>query len=181
MSFATLALVIGIAAAAPQPQPFSPSANPVADAARARLGRELKNLIAAAELLPADKYTYQPTPAQMTFGDLIAHVVQTNFLLCAAASGTPAPMSAPELKKIAGADGKDSLVAALKKSSEFCSEGFAKIQDSSLAEEAVFFGQRTGTSRGNALVTMVVDWADHYSTAASYLRLNGLLPPSAKK
>ena len=34
-------------------------------------------------------------------------------------------------------------------------------------------------SRATALITIVVDWADHYSTAASYLRLNGLLPPTA--
>ena len=44
--------------------------------ARARIAREPKHLIAAAELLPADKHTYRPTPAQMTFGDLIAHIVQ---------------------------------------------------------------------------------------------------------
>jgi hypothetical protein len=25
------------------------------------------------------------------------------------------------------------------------------------------------------------DWADHYSAAAIYLRLNGVLPPTAKK
>ena len=43
------------------------------------------------------------------------------------------------------------------------------------------FGKPAGMSRAGALVTIVVDWADHYSTAASYLRLNGLLPPSAKK
>jgi hypothetical protein len=30
------------------------------------------------------------------------------------------------------------------------------------------------------MVEIAADWADHYSTAASYLRLNGLLPPSAK-
>ncbi|MGH9373463.1 MAG: DinB family protein [Vicinamibacterales bacterium] len=182
MISATLAVVLMLAAAAAprQQQPFTPAANPVTDAARARLARESKNLIAAADLLPADKYTYQPTPAQMTFGDLIAHIVQTNVALCSATSGTPAPMSPPELKKIAGADGKKSLVAAMKKSFDYCTEGFAKLQDSVLAEEAVFFGQRTGMSRANALITIVVDWADHYSTAASYLRLNGLLPPTAQ-
>jgi DinB superfamily len=183
MISATFPLVLMLAAAAAprqQQQPFTPSANPVTDAARARLARESRNLIAAAELLPADKYTYQPTPAQMTFGDLIAHIVQTNVALCSAASGAPAPMSPPELKKIAGADGKDSLVAAMKKSFDYCSEGFAKLQDSVLAEEAAVFGQRTGMSRATALITIAVDWADHYSTAASYLRLNGLLPPTAQ-
>ena len=38
---------------------------------------------------------------------------------------------------------------------------------------------KRGMSRGAALVTLLVDWADHYSTAAAYLRANDLLPPSA--
>ena len=176
----TLAIVLTLGAVAAPQQPFTPSANPVTDAARMRLARDSKNLNAAAELLPEDKYTFRPTPAQMTFGDLIAHIVQTNLALCSAASATPSPMSPPELKKISGADGKDSLVAAMKKSFDYCTEGFAKLQDSVLAEEAVFFGQKTGMSRANAVLTIVVDWADHYSTAASYLRLNGLLPPTAQ-
>ena len=181
MISAAIALALMLAAeAAPLQQPtFTPSSSPVSDAARARMAREPKHLVAAAELLPADKYTYRPTPAQMTFGDLIAHIVQTNIFLCAAASGTPAPMSPQEVKKIAGTDSKDALVAAMKKSFDFCTEGFAKLQDAALAEEASLFGQKTGMSRGAALVTILVDWADHYSTAASYLRLNGVLPPSA--
>jgi hypothetical protein len=181
MISATIALALMLAAeAAPMQQPtFTPSANPVVDAARARLAREPKHLIAAAELMPADKYSYRPTPAQMTFGDLIAHIVHTNMFLCAAMSGTPAPMSPAEIKKIAGADGKDALVAAMKQSFDYCTEGLAKLQDSALAEEASVVGQKTGMSRGAALVTILVDWADHYSTAASYLRLNDMLPPSA--
>jgi hypothetical protein len=177
---ATLAVVLILASgAAPQQPTFAPSGNPVSDSARARLALDSKNLIAAAELLPVDKYAYQPTLAQMTFGALVAHIVQTNVALCSAASATPAPMSPAEIKKIAGTDGKDSLVAALKKSFDYCTEAFAKLQDSGLAEEASVFGQKTGMSRATALITMLVDWADHYSTAASYLRLNGLLPPTA--
>jgi hypothetical protein len=38
-----------------------------------------------------------------------------------------------------------------------------------------------GRSRVAAMVTIATDWADHYSTAASYLRLNGILPPSAPR
>ncbi len=173
---AATVLLLPVAAAA---QTFTPSPNPVTDAARAQLGRHAKHLIASAELLPVDKYSYQPTPAQMTFGQLIAHVVQTNIALCHAASGVPAPMAPQELKAVSANDGKDALTASLRKSFEYCEQALAKLQDSSLAEEAVIFGQRTGMARGGALVTIVVDWADHYSTAASYLRLNGLLPPSA--
>ena len=131
-------------------------------------------------MLPADKYTYRPTPAQMTFGELIAHIVQTNVVLCSGISATAPAIAPPELKKISGADSKESLVAAMKVSFDYCGEGFAKLQDSALGEEAVMFGQRSGTTRAQALVTMLVDWADHYSSAASYLRLNGLLPPTAQ-
>ena len=162
-------------------QTFTPSANAVSDAVRSQLARHAKHLIASAEQLPADKYGFQPTPAQMTFGQLIAHIVQTNVALCMAASNVPAPMSPQELKSVAGTDSKEALVASLKKSFDYCEQALAKLQDASLPEEAVMFGKPVGMSRASALVTIAVDWADHYSTAASYLRLNGLLPPSAKK
>jgi len=55
------------------------------------------------------------------------------------------------------------------------------VQESSLGEEIAIFGSKTGQSRGAALVTIATDWTDHYSTAASYLRLNGILPPTAQK
>jgi hypothetical protein len=160
-------------------QTFTPSPNPVTDVARAQLARFSKNLVASADLLPSDKYGFQPTPAQMTFGQLVAHIVQTNIALCHGASGLPAPMTPQEMKAVSAADGKDALAAAIKKSFDYCEQGLAKLQDSSLGEEASIFNQRTGMSRAAVLMTIVVDWADHYSTAASYLRLNGLLPPSA--
>lgn len=166
-------------AAAQTPPSFTPSANPVTDFARILVARESKNIVGSAELMPADKYTYQPTQAQMTFGQLIAHIVQTNVALCSAIGGTPAPMTPEDLKKLAGTDPKESLTAAVKKSFDYCTESLAKVQDTSLAEEVSMFGRRTGQSRAATLITIANDWADHYSTAASYLRLNGILPPTA--
>jgi iron complex transport system ATP-binding protein len=49
-----------------------------------------------------------------------------------------------------------------------------------LVEEVVMMGRASGQSRAAAMVTIAADWADHYSTAAAYLRLNGILPPSAQ-
>jgi hypothetical protein len=167
-------------AAAQTPAPFTPSANPVTDFVRTLVARESKNIVGSAELMPADKYGYQPTPAQMTFGQLIAHIVQTNVALCSAIGGTPAPMTPAELKKLAGTDPKEALTAAVKKSFDYCTESLTKVQDASLGEEVSMFGQRTGQSRAATLITIANDWADHYSTAASYLRLNGILPPTAQ-
>jgi hypothetical protein len=176
-----LALTLLCAATAGFAQPpFTASSNPVSDTVREMLARESKNLIGSAELLPPEKYGYQPTPAQMSFGQLMAHVVQTNVALCSAISGTPAPMTPDELKKLSGTDPKDALIAAIRKSFDYCTEGLAKVRDTDLGEEVSMFGRRTGQSRGAALVTLAADWADHYSTAASYLRLNGILPPTAQ-
>ena len=162
------------------PPPFTASANPVTDFVRTLVARESKNIVGSAELMPAEKYGYQPTPAQMTFGQLIAHIVQTNVALCSAIGGTPAPMTPEDLKKLAGTDPKEALIAAVKKSFDYCVESLAKVQDTSLGEEVSMFGRRTGQSRAATLITIANDWADHYSTAASYLRLNGILPPTAQ-
>lgn len=53
------------------------------------------------------------------------------------------------------------------------------MTDPDLADEATSSGRPMGLSRAVALITIATDWADHYSTAATYLRLNGILPPSA--
>lgn len=162
------------------PQTFKPSANPVSDTVRDLAARASQNLVASAELMPADKYSFHPTEAQMTFGQLIVHIVQTNVALCSAISGAPSPMTPDELKKLAPTDSKEALVSAIKQSFAVCTDAAAKVSDSQLGEEVSMFGRRTGLSRAAAMITIATDWADHYSTAASYLRLNGILPPTAQ-
>ncbi len=79
--------------------------------------------------------------------------------------------------KLSAADGKVSLVATLKQSFDYCTEALAKVDDSALALEVSMFGHPSHQSRGAMMIVLAADWADHYSTAASYLRLNGILPP----
>jgi hypothetical protein len=161
---------------AAQAQEFKASPNPVSDAVRTSLVQESKNLIASAELMPADKYSYHPTDAQMTFGKLVVHIVQTNVAICSAIGDVPMP----DLLKLAETEPKDVLVGAMKQSFSFCTDALAKVSDTQLGEEVSMMGRRTGMSRASAMITISNDWADHYSTAASYLRLNGILPPSAQ-
>ena len=56
----------------------------------------------------------------------------------------------------------------------------ANVDDSKLGDTLPFFGGRT-ISRGGMMMNLSAEFADHYSMAAMYLRLNGLLPPTAKK
>jgi len=137
-------------------------------------------MVGSAELMPADKYAFHPTEPQMTFGQLIVHVVQTNMIICSGIAGTDPPLSRDDLGKLSATQPKEALVSAVKQSFDFCTAAMSKITDAQLAEEISIFGRKTGQSRAAAMVTIAVDWADHYSTAASYLRQNGILPPTAQ-
>jgi len=158
------------------PPEFKPSPNPVSDAVRQVLVQQSKHLIDSAELMPADNYGYHPTEAQMTFGKLVVHIVQTNVAICSAIGNTPAT----DVFKLAETGPKEALVGAIKQSFSYCTDALAKVTDAQLGEEVSMMGRRTGMSRAAAMITIANDWADHYSTAASYLRMNGILPPSAQ-
>jgi hypothetical protein len=151
--------------------------NPVSDGLRSIQARQGKNIVEAAEEMPADKYGFKPTPAQMSFGDVVAHLIREgNDYLCSAATG----QKAPERAKVAGTDPKDKLVAGLKDSFQFCQTALAQLKDAQLGDSTDFFGGHKVTRALAGLIT-AADWADHYSQMAIYLRLNQLLPPTAKK
>jgi uncharacterized damage-inducible protein DinB len=151
------------------------TANPITTTVRQMEGRFAKNLIGAADEMPADKYSYKPTPEQMTFAHLIIHTTEANNVFCAGVAGETAPSV-----KLSESDSKDVLTKALKDSFAYCEQALAKVDDSNLSETVKLFEGQTAT-RGAALIRMAAAWSDHYGTAAMYLRLNNLVPPSAKK
>ncbi len=156
------------------PTKAEPSKNPVTDAVREILPRQEKNLLAAVEEMPADKFGYSPTPAQITFGHLVMHMTMSNIELCSKAASMPPP----PMKPMPETD-KERLQAGLTKSFLYCEAAMGKVDDSKLGNPVELFGGRQGTV-ASALISLTNDWADHYSAAAMYLRLNNLLPPSAQ-
>lgn len=169
------ALLLLAASAAAQTTP-APTKDPVSSALRDILPGRQKNTVAAVEAMPAGKFNYKPTADQITFGHLVVHIAETNDLLCSKAAAVPAP----KVDEVKETDSKDKLVAALKASFDFCSDALAKMDDSRLAETTEIFPGRQG-SRAWASMILAGAWADHYAQAAMYLRLNGVLPPTAKK
>ena len=153
---------------------MSPVANPVSGFVKAGVGRYGKNMVAAAEAMPAEKYGFKPSPEMNSFGHLVMHITQSNNTFCSKISG----QAAPEVK-MAETDPKDKMVAAMKDSFAFCAAALANVDDSKLGEQFLFFGGRP-ISRGGALVALGGSWTDHYATEAIYLRLNGILPPTAQ-
>jgi len=162
------------ASSTPQTAMQGPVKDPVTASLRLLLPRSEKNTVGAVEAMPADKYSYKPTPEQMTFAHLAVHIIGFNNTFCSKAADVPAPTTA-EAKE---SDTKDQLVSAVKASYAFCSEALGKMDDSKLGDSIEFAGH--SVPRAMAALILASGWADHYSTAAMYLRLNGILPPSAQ-
>jgi uncharacterized damage-inducible protein DinB len=152
------------------------AASPVADAVRSSVKRAANNFITAAEDMPAAKYGYKPTPAQMSFGDVIGHMAAGNDVYCSSLGG----VAAPKRTDLGAGASKEKLVARLRETFQFCETALAKVDDSRLEETVPYFGDET-VSRGSLMVSAAEEWAGHYSQIAVYLRLNGLVPPSAKR
>ena len=148
--------------------------SPVAEAFRDNAKDVGKNLVAAAEVMPAEKYGFKPTPAQMSFADIVDHLSQGNDYLCGAITGMKAPMR----MKVAVADGKEAQLKQLKETFDFCNTMLAQLDDAKLSEQIPMFGKTYSRAMVETITTG--DWADHDSQLAIYLRLNGLLPPTAQ-
>lgn len=152
-----------------------PVKDPVTTSLRFLLQRSQGNTVGAVEAMPADKFSYKPTADQMTFAHLAVHIAEFNNTICAKAADVPAP----KVDEVKETDSKDKLVAAVKASYAFCSEALGKMDDSKLGDTIDLFGGRQAP-RAMAALIAPSGWADHYSEAATYLRLNGITPPSAQ-
>jgi uncharacterized damage-inducible protein DinB len=150
--------------------------NPVVASANEIFQRQSGYMVAAAEEMPADKYGYKPTPGQWTYGKIVAHVIQGNYGVCGMLSGD-GPAKAPPVTETMP---KDQLIPVLKQSFEVCQKALDGLKDSNLGGTITYFGGAK-KPRARALIDLTDDLVDHYSQMASYLRLNNMVPPSAKK
>ena len=170
--------------AAQQPAAPAPVSDPIAAAFKARIGGLSRNIAQAFDSIPEAKFSYKPTPAQLSIGFIAQHLASDNYLFCNAFGDMKA--TRPE-KDTATPDSvkatwpKDTLVAKLKASFTFCQSAFAQLDDAKLPDQVpvTFGGNTRNTSRVSMVLLHALDMADHYSQLANYMRLNGILPPTA--
>ena len=179
----TIALVLPAVLAAQTPAP-APVANPIAAAFKARITGMHRNIAQAFDSIPEAKFTYKPTPAQLSIGYIAQHVASDNYLFCdqfgAKKSSLPEKDTAiPDSVKATWP--KDTLVAKLKASFAFCQEAIGQLEDGKLGDPVTltFQGQSRSVTRIGMVLGHALDLADHYSQLANYMRLNGMIPPSA--
>jgi hypothetical protein len=139
-----------------------------------------RNLMAAAERMPAVDFGFRPAAGSRTFGELFTHVASSQFSRCAGVRGEPNP------KQGFDADGlteKAAIIAFLQESFEYCDPAYAALTEANrddLVRGAGWQGQNSRVERGFALADNVTHDNEMYGTVAVYLRLKGYVPPSSE-
>lgn len=180
---AMLALALPVSLFAQQPS-GQPPAEPITTAFRQRIAANHRNLAQAFDSIPERLFSYKPTPAQLSIGYIAQHLANDNYLFCdafgAVKSARPEEDTAtPDSVKATWP--KDKLVAKLKESFTFCANAMQTLTDAKLGEATTltFGGNSRPTTRAAMVLGHALDMADHYSQLANYMRLNGILPPTA--
>ena len=166
--------MVGLIALASVGSGYQATGNPVVGFMR-RLARESsRNVVGEAESMPLDKWSFKATPQVMSFGEIMAHIADDNNQSCRAIAGanTQTPITPKP------SDARDQVIAGLKLSFAFCDSALSKVDDSQLGKNVSYYGE--SASLGRVLIGLANDWGSHYSQAAVYLRLNGILPPTAR-
>jgi uncharacterized damage-inducible protein DinB len=110
-----------------------------------------------------------------SFGQIIGHVAEDNYLICASAMGEKPPVTDIEKTKTTKAD----LVKALADSIAYCGKAYGSLTDASGAEMMPFFGRKM--ARLSILDFNTAHDYEHYGNLSTYMRLKGIVPPSSEK
>jgi len=180
---AVLVLALPVSLAAQQPAAGQP-ANPITTAFRTRTLGLQRNVAQAFDSIPESKFSYKPTPAQLSIGYIAQHLASDNYFFCNNFGPMKPTLTAEDT---ATADSvkakwpKEKLVSKLKASLTYCENALAQVNDANLADQVTmtFGGQSRNTARANMVLGHALDLADHYSQLANYMRLNNILPPTA--
>jgi uncharacterized protein YdeI (BOF family) len=180
---AILALALPVCLAAQQ-SPAGVPANPITAVFRARTFQLHANIAQAFDSIPEAKFSFKPTPAQLTIGYIAQHVSSDNYFFCNAFGAMKATLPAKDTTTADSVKAKwpkDTLVAKLKASLTFCENAYAQLNDARLADQVTvtFNGTVRNATRANMVLLHALDMADHYSQLANYMRLNNILPPTA--
>lgn len=136
-----------------------------------------RNLAESAELMPEAEYAFRPTPEVRSFGEILAHVAEAQFMYCAQAGGRANPNTETFEKT---RKTKKDIVDALAASSAFCDEIYRGVDDAgmvALIEE----GTPGQMPKAMPLMSNIAHDNEHYGNLVTYMRLKGIVPPSTAR
>jgi uncharacterized damage-inducible protein DinB len=128
----------------------------------------------AAEKMPEEDYSFKPDPAARSFGQILGHLADANYLFCSGVLGEADPAPGIEKTKTTKAE----LTGALHDAFVYSNRAYDALTQANANETVRAFGQernRLGVLWFNAAHNL-----EHYGNLAVYLRLKGIVPPSSE-
>jgi uncharacterized damage-inducible protein DinB len=133
------------------------------------------NIVRSAEKVPEEDYSFKPTPEVRSFGQVLGHIADANYMFCSAVLGEKNPAPGVEKSKAKKAE----LVEALNQSFSYCDKAYDGMTDQSAAEMVKFFGREMPK-----LTVLSINTAhdnEHYGNLVTYMRLKSIVPPSSEQ
>jgi uncharacterized damage-inducible protein DinB len=148
--------------------------NPMVASSRVFYENAKRDILRSADKMPEDKYAFKPTDSVRTYGQLLAHVADGQYEFCGAAAGNHDDKGIEQRAKT-----KADIVAALKTAFAYCDSIYAGMTDPKAAELIPAFGGAKIT-RLSMLDFNVSHTMEHYGNIVTYLRIEGIVPPSSE-
>jgi uncharacterized damage-inducible protein DinB len=186
MRLIVMSLVAGLAAAPVSAQGArtgqAPSQPPTAGAIQVRLAQGAwaaakRNIVESADQMPEADYSFKPADTVRTFGQVLAHVADSNYFYCARSKGEAPPVPDGTLEKTATT--KAAIVKALGESVAYCDAVYASLTAASAAD-MVKAGDNQ-IPRVQPLFNNVAHNVEHYGNLVTYFRIKKMVPPSTKR
>jgi uncharacterized damage-inducible protein DinB len=155
--------------------PAAASSNPITASEKGFYNLVSGEVIAAAEKMPEQNYSFKPTPEVRSFGQLVGHVADAQYFFCSTATGEANPMKGIEKTKTSKAD----LVAALKDAVAYCNKAYASMTDAQGSQTVKMMNYDLAKLTVLSVNTAHTD--EHYGNMVTYLRIKGIIPPSSEK
>jgi uncharacterized damage-inducible protein DinB len=165
-------LVVALALAAPAAA--QAPANPLTAATRSTYDLIKANITKSAEKVSEEHYSFKPSPDVRSFGQIVGHIADANYMICSVAGGSAGPKDSIEKTKTSKAD----LQKALAESFAACDAAYTAMTDAKGSTMVKFFGHEQPQIAVLAFNT-AHDF-EHYGNLVTYMRIKGIVPPSSE-
>jgi uncharacterized damage-inducible protein DinB len=131
-------------------------------------------LLRSAEKVPEENYNFKPTDAVRSFGQVVGHVADAQYIFCSIVLGEKNPAPKIEQTRTSKAD----LIAALKDAFAYCDKAYDSMTDASAAQMVTLFGG--DTPKLGVLTVNNIHTVEHYGNLVTYMRLKNIVPPTSE-
>jgi len=148
--------------------------NPLSTFNRTAYGAVKNILLRSAEKMPEENYGFKPTEAVRSYGQIIGHLSDAQYMFCSIELGEKNPDLKIEQTKTSKAD----LIAALKGAFTYCDKAYEGMTDAAAPQMVKLFGN--DTPKLSVLSVNNMHSLEHYGNLITYMRLKNIVPPTSE-